>query len=178
MYADEFWFREKFDSVVRASGLDGLPLKESREQVALLYEDAIRSGSIVRPEIDLFTEGKALFNSIVEPERDKRTTRLQKTAQHLVEALNDDTVLGRDDPALHLAYKLGDRDGTDKILTAWTPDDWQNAIMVRYRGAAEATEKAKEFDTVATEIVAVMYRRGAHTTADLFADTNCALAEI
>ena len=82
-------------------------------------------------------------------------------------ALNGETILGGQDPALHLAYPLGTSDGRDKVLSLWTREDWRNASMTRYRNAAEVTAAAQIFEEQATIIADRMLSAGAGTTGEL-----------
>lgn len=167
------WMIHTFDRIIAEAGADGMALKESREQTAQAYEHAVRSGELDRPADDLYAEGLAVFDAAVKPRRKSRTTALHRDATIIIDALNDETILGRDDPILHVAYPLGTADGRDKTLTRWTADDWSNAAITRYRNAAEVTASAQVFDEQAQTIAAALITRGVGaTTGDLFPDSQ------
>lgn len=162
------WIIDRYDEFVGSEGDDGALVEKSRDAVAHAYADAVESGAISRPTVDLVTEGRSLFNSHAGRAREQRRVSMKNSAAHLLDALLGETVLGADDPALGLAYPLGD--GTDKVLRLWTVDDWQAAKDERYRNAAAATGAAADFDSnVASEFIAALRKRGKRTTGDLFA---------
>lgn len=144
--SNDEWLIDTYEKIVTQSGAGGITVKDARDRVAQAYEVAIRSGELKQPEIDLYAEGLVCFDQAVRPRRKARTMSLHNDMQRIVEALSDETILGLDDPILHIAYPLGTRDGRDKILALWTSKDWSNAAITRYRNAAEVTASAQIFD--------------------------------
>lgn len=168
MKIDREWFIETYDGFVSDSRDDGAALEKCRDAVATAYADAVESGTADRWTPDLVTEGRALFNQFIEPERERRRTSVKRSWRNLLDALSGETILGRDDPALALAYPIGD--GTDKTLFYWTAEDFQAATMERFRNAAAATEAAAEFDReYASAFIAAMKRRNVAYFGALFA---------
>lgn len=162
------WIEREYDAIAAEYGDDGITQKEARDLLAQRYEDAVRCGEVDRDELDLYDEGKQLFDRVVSPMRNRRKNALQNDMQLIVDAMNDDTILGRDDPLLDIAYPLGTPDGRDKILRLWTREDWRRAQITRYSNAAEVTAAAHAFAELAESIVAGMARKNADTTSGLF----------
>lgn len=160
------WFVDQFDTFVTEND-EGVELEKSRDAVAHAYADAVEAGDIARWDADTTSEGRGLFDRLVKPVREQRKSTMRSDAQYLVDALNGDTILGRDDPALSQAYPLGD--GRDKTLRFWTAEDWRSAVTERYRNAAAVTEAARRLDELADRIVAALVSHGVNTTGDLFA---------
>ena len=89
-----------------------------------------------------------------------------KDGLYLLDALQGDTILGRDDPYLRMAYPLGD--GTDKTLALWTTRDLESARTERYRNASAASVAASEFDLdFASKFIAELEQRNAAQIGDL-----------
>lgn len=163
---DSQWFVDQYDSYVERQGDDGSVLEKSRDYVAHAYADAVEAGWIGRLTVDLVVEGRNAFDRLVGPVRDRRRSGLRADMGHLHDALNGDTILGRDDPILSKAFLLGD--GRDKTLRMWAVEDWQMAVRERYQNAATVTIAAAGFDTEAQQIIDAMQRQGARVTGDLF----------
>lgn len=157
-----------YERIVADAGSDGITVKEAKDIAAQAFEHAVRSGEVALPDLDLYAVGAANFDRIVRPQRQARKTALHRDMETITAALSDETILGFDDPILHVAYPLGTQDGRDKVLALWTPEDWRNAAMTRYRNAAEVTAAAQIFDDQATRIAEAMSHRGIGTTAGLF----------
>ncbi len=169
MNAEE-WIEREYGRIVAEHGSEGVTVKEARDIAAQRYEAAIRSGEIEAAAPDLYTEGGQLFDRKIKPLRRRRTSTMQSNMETIRDALNDETILGDQDPILHLAYPLGAQDGRDKILALWTVEDWNAGSMTRYRNAAEVTAAAQIFDDLSTAIITAMRQRGATVTGDLFDD--------
>jgi hypothetical protein len=164
----EEWIEREYDRIVAEHGEDGATQKESRELAAQRYEDAVRCGEVERESEDLYREGLHLFDRVIRPLRNRRKTSLQNDMDTIVAALNDETILGNEDPILHVPYPMGTTDGRDKVLSMWTREDWRQSSMTRYRNAAEVTLSAQAFDERAAVISDRMLAKGAATLGDLF----------
>lgn len=162
------WLIETYERIVAEAGDDGITVKESRELVAQAYEAAVRSGEIARPEIDLYDEGLTGFDKAVRPRRRARSSSLHRDMETITRAIAGETILGADDPILHVAYPLGTDDGRDKVLALWTAEDWRSSAMTRYRGAAEVTAAAQIFDEQAALIARQILARNCVTTGAIF----------
>lgn len=160
------WFVEAYDRHVSESGNYGSAVEKSRDATAHAYADAVEAGEQERYAPDLVSEGRALFDQFVKPERDRRKSSMRRSMEYLLDALNDGTILGVDDPSLAMAFPLGD--GRDKTLAHWTAEDWRAATTERFRNAAKVTEAASDFDEQAEKIVRFMQDRQAATVASLF----------
>lgn len=145
----EEWIEREYDRIAAEYGTDGVTVKEARDLAAQRYEAAVQSGEIEREGIDLYAEGLNLFDRIVRPLRQSRKKALQNDMQTIVAALNDETILGSEDPILHVAFPLGTH-------------------MTRYRNAAEVTAAAQIFDEQADLIVQRMAQHGAVILSELF----------
>ena len=165
---NEEWMLETYDRIVAESGPDGITLKEVRDRAAQEYEEAIASGEIERPDVDLYAEGLANFDRVVRPKRQSRKSAFHNDIETITAALNDDTIFGGEDPILDIAYPLGTSDGRDKVVRFWTAEDWDSASMTRYRNAAEVTAAAQIFDEQASIISARLRSTGVFTTGGLF----------
>lgn len=168
----EDWIEREYDRIVGERGTEGITQKEARDIAAQRYETAVRSGDIDREELDLYVEGGQLFDRIIKPLRQRRKTSLQTDMETIVAALNGETILGDEDPILHIPYPLGTQDGRDKVLNLWTREDWRSAAMTRYRNAAEVTAAAQIFDEQAATIVDRMTQKGVDITGLLFGYPN------
>ena len=168
MHVNEGWMENTYDAIVAESGDDGITSKECKEKYAQRYDAAIESGELERNTITAYEEGLGHFDRYIKPKRRARARKLQDDIEQIVAALNDETILGRDDPILRIAVPLGDIDGRDKIIGLWTADDWHNATITRYRKAAELTTAAAMFDEHATIIKQQIVSRGVQKTFDLF----------
>lgn len=161
------WSVEHFDRIITSAGDDGSKLSVTKDAFVSDFVQAIMSGDLQLPVRDLEDEARAAFQRYVEPVRQARKNSLRTTMEHLVDALNDDTILGLNDPALDMAFLVGD--GRDKILRLWSADDWEQFIMARYRNAADVTTAAAADDRLARQIVDAMRQRQATHTGDLAA---------
>lgn len=165
MYVDPQWIKDTYDRIVRESGEEPLTLKEIKERVAQAYADAVESGELERHDISLVDEGCALFDTIVKPERKDRKARLLQELDYIADASADGTILGTQDPVFDQAYPLGN--GSDKTLGLWTRDDFQFAIVTRYRKAGEATAAATAFDMKVNRVQELMIIRNATYVREL-----------
>jgi len=163
---DRQWFIEQYDAIVKNSGDDGSEVDKTKDAVAHVYADGVETAEIERWATDLVAEGRALFDQMVKPERDRRRNEMRKSVEYLLDTLADGTILGVNDPKLDLSYAVGD--GRDKTLRLWTQDDWQSSTTARYRNAAQVTRAASTFDDGATKIIRAMQARDVRKTGDLF----------
>lgn len=165
MFVDPQWLKETYDRIVAEAGDEPLTVKEIRERLAIAYAEAVDAGELERPITDLFDEGLGLFDRFIRPEREARRSKLLTDFEHILAAINGETILGQDDPMLDQAYPLGS--GSDKTLRMWTADDIEFAVVTRYRKASEATASAAAFDKAASELRQTMLRRSVNQLGDL-----------
>ena len=159
------WFVNAFDHFCRGEG-GAVAVEKARDAVARAYAYAVESGEIERDTKTLDDEGRHLFNVHVMPHRNRRRGQLMKDGLYLLDALQGDTILGRADPYLRMAYPLGD--GTDKTLALWTTRDLESARTERYRNASAASVAASEFDLdFASKFIAELEQRNAAQIGDL-----------
>lgn len=167
MTAEE-WIEREYDRIAAEYGNDGITQKEARDLLAQRYENAVRSGEIEREDLDLYSEGKQLFDRVIDPLRQRRKTSMQKSMETILDAIDRDSLLGENDPILTVPYPLGTADGRDKILGLWTREDWRKAQITRYGKAAEVTAAAQIFADQAESIVARMAQKNVDITFGLF----------
>lgn len=164
---DKQWFFETYDRCVEDNGLDGTTLEKARVAVVNAYVDAVESGAEQRWQTDTADEAEMLFDRHIKPERNRRRTAMRKDWEHILSALADDTILGADDPILRTAYPVGT--GMDKTLYYWTPQNFRDSTMERYRNAAAVTAAASEFDVeYAQRFISAMARHQAAYLGELF----------
>ena len=169
MTLDE-WALDFYDRYVARQG-GPVAQEKIRDAMGVAYSDAVDTGVIAPEVVTPYEAGRRLYERHIKPVRKRRSNSLRADGGHLLDALNGDTILGRDDPVLGRAYPLGD--GSDKTLRHWTTQDWQNATTERYRNAAAVTVMAAEFDQeVAAEMIQRMLRKGAVRTGDLFPEIS------
>jgi hypothetical protein len=165
MHVDPQWIKDTYDRIVREAGEEPLTLKEIREKVAQAYAEAVENGELERHNVSIFDEGIGLFNTIIIPERTARKARLLQELEYIVDSAADGTILGTEDPVFEQAYPLGN--SSDKTLGLWTRDDFQYAIVTRYRKASEATAAATEADMKMTQVQQLMVIHNATYLRDL-----------
>lgn len=163
--ADREWFIDAYDRIVEEAGDDGLDVGKAKDAVAQAYADAVETGEIDPVGRSPIEEGHLYAEKWINGTRTTRKAGLRRSMQEILDALSGETILGTEDPYLAQAFALGD--GRDKTLRAWTEDDWQIAIVERYRNAAEVTAAAAEFDALARQIIDRLHARGVRTTGDL-----------
>ena len=161
------WFLRHYDRHVLAE-VDGSQLEKTRDTVARDFLVALDRGDlpVETPDLDY---ARALFRSIVEPERQKRRGSFRKNAEYLLDALRNPEEGIHVEPFLDTVYPMGTVDGRDKALRYWTEQDLIESSMERYRNAAAAMEAAKQYDDVSQELIAAMHGRHAKTVGDVFA---------
>lgn len=162
---DREWFIREYDRIVAEQSDQGMTVEKMRDALSHRYADAVERGES-RYVDDIVDEGRALTNRFVSPVRDARRMSFRKNVGDIIDALNGDTILGRDDPRLDQAFPIGD--GTDKTLRYWSADDWTDATTERYRNAASATASAAEFDELSQVIVGALRSRNVRLTGELF----------
>lgn len=150
------WFIHEFDRTVAESG-DGNELAKSRDDVAHAYATAVEAGDLEAWRDDLVEQGRDLFDRFVKPERTARRNAFIRELEVLIDALNGDTILGRDDPRFAQAIPIGD--GRDKRLGAWSPEA---------RNSESVATATREFAEKSTVVVTAMFKAQVRATEDLF----------
>ena len=163
--SDNLWFVNAYDEHVREAGA-AVSVADARAAIARRYKRDVLARRIKRAKPSIEDEGRHLFDRWVMPKRSARTTNLRKNGQHLIDALRGNTILGRDDPYLDMAYPLGN--GQDKTLRYWTAEDWECSRIERHRVADAEKRSARDFDDeVASVFIAELRRTGVRFTGDL-----------
>lgn len=166
--SDREWFIDGYDQFVNDSGSDGAELEKSRDALAHQYADAVEQGRIDRHQATLVEEGRTLFSRYVERERNRRSRSVSRELQYLLDAMRDQTVLGRDDPRFTQAVPLGESDGRDKTLGLWSPDEWVKWGGERRANGDAAKAAGDRDDRMAKEFAGQMIRMGVTTTREVF----------
>ena len=149
MNQKEFIVNE-YDSLYRDEE-DGKKTAETKEEVVVRLVTAWRDGTVEQP--DDYERATLIVDRVIGRTRDARRDSIHKAAKIIVECLAEGTLLDpENEPLLRQAYPLGTADGMDKALIHWTWDDWEYAVMGRYRGAAEQTASAADFDQLTIPI--------------------------
>jgi len=167
MHADSQWFIETYDRIVREASEAGeeIALKEIMQRVAEAFAEAVESGEVTRMSASAFDEGMMLASEFIKPERTARKARLLNELDYIIDASEDETILGVNDPVFDQACPLGN--GGDRTLGLWTNEDFNYAIRNRYRKASESTAAAAAFDVAASRIQNLMIVRNATYVRDL-----------
>lgn len=148
---------------------DGVKIAEIR--------DAIRNdvrGLLLAQERDVDREVEQLLVRVVGSERDRRSKSLRKQFEYLLDGINEDGAYI--DPILNQAHRLGDAEGTDRLLRFWTSDNIRDVILIRYRIGSEALSAATEFDAWGTRLLTRMRLIGADSIGDAWS-TNTSTPE-
>ena len=155
-----------YDEYVRMSGDAGVKPGVVRDHLSAKYADDVKFGLITAWQPNDIEAGIVLFNNIIMGDvRPARKTSFRDDVEYLVSAIRGETILGEDDPALNVAYSIGD--GRDKILKLWTAEDWKQSVNVRFENLAKVTTAAYEFDQLVDELLSQMAKCGAQTTAQV-----------
>lgn len=167
------WAWQTYDEIVAAhAGDDGIPQDDIKKRFQDAYVVALKRRRIQRPQTDDQQDALNLYAREVDPLRRKRSRRLTRDLEFILDALEDPengaTLLGDQDPQLAAAHLLGTSDGRDKALGAWTRENFQSSALGRYDQAAEATAAAAKFNEVQRRITAAMTAAGAQTLKELF----------
>ena len=160
------WLVATYDEVVTGEGADGATVEKARDAVAHAYADAVDRGEIDRVAVDVVAEGRDLFDRHIGRTRTRRRESIRKDMEYMLDALADETILGRHDPIFQQAYPLGD--GRDKVLGLWTQEDWLGAAAERNSNVVAAAAAAHSFEVMAKAIVDRLRDASAGLTIDLF----------
>lgn len=147
-----------YDAYVRSIE-DEAGVKVAEAKAAIRGEVANLVANTAR---DVDRETDALIDSTVTAVRAKRSKSMKKQLDYLLDGMTEEDG-AYVDPMLDMAFGLGDEHGVDKALRTWTPEDFGNLTVTRYRVAAESTKAAAEFDATVQRVVARMKAAGALT---------------
>lgn len=165
MTPDKQWFINAYDRAAREEGAASTPEK-LRDAVARLYAEGVDLGKLTRVQRTVDDEGRDLAAKYVNVERGRRRTSILEDGAHLLAALRDETILGRNDPYLDMAYPIGDR--TDKTLRFWTSADWGRSRKERHANSEKVRAAAIRYDEeVVTPMIAELEKHGVVTTGEL-----------
>lgn len=158
------WFEHAYDQIV-GDETAGIEQDKLRDALAHDYLYAVERGEIEpQSAMDL---ARAKADQYMRPIRRRRKASFRKDIEHLLSALNDETILGSDDPRLQQAVPVGN--GVDKKLAFWTAEDWMTAVNVRQQNVQRAAEAATELSELATSAIREMTSRNAVMFGDLYA---------
>lgn len=152
-----------YDEAVAALGAP--TVEQAREAFCEQYVADVAAGRIARQEPSLRGEALSAWREVIEPERKKRRASFLMQIDLLSDSILNPADGANIDPMMGLAFPVSD--GTDKTFSEWTPDDFGKAIVTRYRGAAEQTAAASEFDASANRLIQIMASRGVSRVGDL-----------
>jgi hypothetical protein len=157
---------ESYDAVVGEHGDDPTVVAEVFGDVEARVSRAIMSGEIAPIELTQRDAILLRMQLVLPKERKRRRSSFPKDLEYLGDAIANPLEAANMDAILSRAMPLGD--GTDKVLACWNGRDYERAVKVRYRNAADATAKAAQFDNLTMPILDALDSRHAHTTRDLF----------
>ena len=157
------WFEHAYDEIVSVER-DGIEQDKLRDALARDYLDAVDRGEVEPPSA--MDHARAKADQYMRPIRRKRKASFRKDIEHLLDALNDETILGADDPQLQQAVPVGN--GRDKKLAFWTAEDWMTAVNVRQQNVQRAAEAATELSELATAAISAMSSRNAAMFGDMY----------
>lgn len=160
---ENVWFASAYDDIVGAEA-DGLEQDKIRDSLAREYLNAVERGEIeVASEMDA---ARAKAEHYLRPIRRSRKDSFRKEVRYLLDALNDDTILGAGDPRLSQAVPVGN--GKDKKLALWSAEDWITAVKARQKNVQDAAQAATEFSDIAAEVIGRMTEKEARMFGDMF----------
>jgi hypothetical protein len=167
----ESWIVTTYDdAVAEVSEAGGIALADAENLVVARFVKAVRERKIPKPKQPTVEEiAHQLFRRYVPPQRTKRREHLPEDLDYILDALKNPDESAHIDPLLKLAVPLGTRDGQDRTLGLWTPENFAASSLTRYRNAAEVTAAAKEYDERAQLIIEKMQEKSAAFARDLFA---------
>lgn len=157
------WVLHNYDAIVKAAGIDGIKVGEAKAGLVERVRLALESGEVDVPDAGQIAE--MLVANTVDPERDRRRNLLVDHLEIVAAAIADETVLGRDDPLLGHAYRIGT--GYDKSLMFWSIQDGRTVVAVAQSKAAESARAASRLRDVWQPIESAMRDTGAGIIADL-----------
>jgi hypothetical protein len=138
----------------------GVKVAEAKAAILVAVADLVRAR-----ERDVMAEAELAMNAAINPERRRRSSSLKQNLEHLLAGFTEDGSYL--DPLMAQAYSLGSEAGVDKALRNWTPDDFADLIVTRYRVAADSTTAAAEFDRTAQRVADRIRATGGGTVGDV-----------
>lgn len=157
------WFIHAYDEIVGAEA-DGIDQDKLRDAMARDYLDARERGEVESSsDMDM---ARAKADHYLRPIRQGRRGSFRKDVEYLLDALNDETILGTEEPRLQQAIPVGN--GIDKRLAYWTAEDWATAVNARQKNVQAAAAAATDFTDLATRVIGQMAQRGARFVIDMF----------
>jgi len=115
------------------------------------------SSALARADVNIDELADLLIKRRLDKVRPKRSRNLKRDLDYIWDyTVNPEDAAQGISALMGQAYPLGTSSGDDKTLALWTPQDFRDLVVVRYRNAAAATEEAKAFDESAERIVDAM----------------------
>ena len=152
---------QEADAATAAAGEDGTTRKELEPIVIDAMQAKIAAGEIERPGLD-----GDVRRSMDRLDQSRRTN--YEEFQYILGALNDETILGQDDPTLDQMAVVGTGRGIRKLNRWLTEYDIDEMVKYRRKKAEEVMNAYWRFADSADNIKAAMRERNARFIGDLF----------
>lgn len=124
-------------------------------------KDAVR-GLLADTPRDLDRETDEAINRVINAERDRRSKAFSRDLEYILDYFENPSEAALiPDSRMNWAIRLGTKDGADKTLRYWRPEDFIFWAQVRMQQAGEAMAAAEIAQDVADRVVARMNRCGA-----------------
>lgn len=155
---DEFVV-DTYDTITDKAMEEGLKVGEIRGKIADAARKAIAKKQLDMPDVEAAV-GKSMGSIDT-----RRRQELPEAILYAAAALNDETILGPDDPSLRQAFPVGDH--IRKALRYCGPVDLDGMVSARRQNMANAVAAFDAFASGVDQLKATMRARNAHIVLDL-----------
>lgn len=156
---DEF-VANTYDSIVTGAGEDGIKANEARDMVRVAADKAVADGHLKPPGLDAAVAGSLKTIDT------RRRQELPAAIVYAASALDDETILGPDDPSLNQAFPVGT--GIRKALRYCNAVDLDEMVSARRQNMASIVAAFNGFAENVDRLKATMRVRNARIVLDLF----------
>lgn len=158
---DEF-IREVYDEITDAAGEDGIKRADAHDLVVERVRSAINEGLIDPPD----GVGAAVERTMRATDGARRGD-LSEAILDAAAALNDETILGRNDPRLRQAFAVGEH--MRKSLRFCDQSDLDAMVSARRKNMSNAVASFEKFASAIDDLKATMQAAHARLVDDLIA---------
>lgn len=156
----------RYDDLILDSGDDGRKVADAREELVTAVLDDPDSFDL--PDTPQLV--RAFVEGVITDTRNSRARRRLTLFQACHDAVSGLTVMGRDDPILDLALRVGTSDGLDKSLRHFSVEDWLDVLGASAANVEDAINADRNLRALVNPIVAAYGRKRATRLEDMFAD--------
>jgi hypothetical protein len=157
-----------YDQTIQGAGEEGMKVAEGRDKVVAAVT-ADPDAFDLPPTSELH---RAYVEKVINGERSSRKGRRLAYFQTCHDALNDMTIMGRDDPILDLAMRTGERDGVDKALRFFGVEDWLEVLGASADNVRAAIIADRDLRAIVNPIIAAYSARRARLYEDLLPEAD------